>query len=283
VNQLPGESQQCFLEIAGIICEIDSYNFHIPSLLNPLYQLFIYYQKTCTINVNKLHLTIQPGKNDCAYRNDLHPQAINFRDSIILEFSTGRLTYDFPDRSGEFITPRLRPTIELEYILRILYAYFVLFQGGILIHGAGISRGGKGYIFFGPSGVGKSTVSLLSNDSLILNDDLTAIMCDTSGIWKIFSTPFANPGQNINNISVPLSGIYQLSQSCEVSLVKVSHGIALSELISNVPVLSGDIHRSEQLVSTSDEILKAIPFYRLNFRNDPSFWKVIKNQEELFL
>jgi hypothetical protein len=223
-----------------------------------------------------LTLVQNDGIIDCPLSDDIHPKVVSFINKIMLIFRSGRVQFELNSNSGIFNTMSNEPLVEIEYCLRILYSYFVLLQGGIMIHGAGLSRNGKGYVFFGPSGVGKSTVSNLSLDSKILNDDLTVILCSREGKWKIFSTPFANPGQTTVNLSVPLQGIYLLKQSDQVFLEELSPGIAISEIISNVPVVSSDIYRSDKLFTTCEAIMKAIPFYRLNFRNDRSFWEVIE-------
>jgi hypothetical protein len=206
---------------------------------------------------------------------DSHPTIHIYQKGILLQFPKSTLSYDFESKSGMLEILDKNPVLDLEYSLRILFAYFVLWRGGVLIHAAGIARNGSGYVFCGPSGIGKSTVVSYSKGATILNDDLTVIAPGHENPWEIFATPFANPNQPVLNGYARLSKIFLLKQSNEVVLETISNGKALSEFIANVPVLSRDRFRCDRLIQTSEMILQKIPFYKLNFKNDPTFWTVI--------
>jgi hypothetical protein len=272
-NDSAHTGNMCCIEVARIILAVKSDDIDIIKILHPIYRTFLTPGGSFENYQIKINLIKDQSQNGS--KIDPHPELVYSKDKFILHFPTGKLIFDMLSRTGEFTTSHKDLVIDLEYSLRILYAYFALLSGGILIHGAGIARNGKGFIFFGPSGIGKSTVSSLSSHSITLNDDLSLIMPYPDRIWTIFSTPFANPGQKIQNISVPLKGMYLLTQSEEVSLRELSRGKALAELISNIPVISGDINFSKQLLTTCIDILREIPIYNLHFKNDPSFWDVI--------
>jgi len=273
VNDISHAGDSITLDIAGITLRINSGEADIPSILSPIYKLFTVRGSVCTNY--QLNLIFHQEKTKAAKNDDPYPEVVFLKDKLILNFLTSQLTFELSYNAGALLTLNQVPFIELEYSLRVLYAYFILIYGGVLVHAAGIARNGIGYIFCGPSGVGKSTVSKLSRNSIILNDDLTAIRPGPDDQWMIFSTPFANPGQKIKNLTVPLRGIYLLNQSNEVLLEELSPGKGLAEFISNVPVISGDIYYSELLLSTCSKLLSMIPFYKLHFQNDPSFWNVI--------
>ena len=63
----------------------------------------------------------------------------------------------------------------LANFLRVTYALLLIRHGGFLFHSAGMIRNGCGYLFYGHSGSGKTTVSRLSqNHVTLLSDDLVA-------------------------------------------------------------------------------------------------------------
>ena len=273
INNLFGIGRKIIINIAGILLSITSTDVEVLRFLNPLYKLFL--TSGDQFNTYQLGIFIRENQSDSTPEIDSHPKVVFFIDKITLNFTTGRLIFDLLNRTGELITSGENLALELEYCLRILFGYFVLQKGGLLIHGAGIARQNNGYIFLGPSGVGKSTVSRLSGNFILLNDDLTVILPDHDGTWKIFSTPFANPGQRIQIISVPLRGMYLLEQSDMVRLEKLFLGKAISEIIANIPVITGNFFLADQVISTCLKLLQKIPIFKLSFMKDPSFWDVI--------
>src|SRR5262245_54264958 len=77
----------------------------------------------------------------------------------------------------------------IENFLRPLVASYVLAHGGLLLHGAGVVRGGRAFVFFGPSGSGKTTVTHLSPADLVLSDDLTLVVPAPDG-FRAAGIPF---------------------------------------------------------------------------------------------
>ena len=69
----------------------------------------------------------------------------------------------------------------LDNVARYLVARMVSKRGGLALHGAGVLRGERGWIFAGPSGSGKSTASRLSAPSPSLGDDFAVVMPEGTG------------------------------------------------------------------------------------------------------
>src|SRR5712692_2638871 len=87
-----------------------------------------------------------------------------------LESGTGRAMLDLVEPQGELFERGL------ENFLRVMTASFIVTRGGFLLHGSGVVRKGRAYIFFGPSGAGKTTITALSPADTILSDDLTLVV-----------------------------------------------------------------------------------------------------------
>jgi hypothetical protein len=81
----------------------------------------------------------------------------------------------------------------IENFLRVVFAHVALEKGALLLHGAGVVRGGSAYVFFGPSGSGKTTVTSLSKGDRILSDDLVMIVPEGRG-FAACSVPFRGSG-----------------------------------------------------------------------------------------
>jgi hypothetical protein len=61
-----------------------------------------------------------------------------------------------------------------------------------------------------------------------------------------------------------------------VFLEPLGAGLALAEIIANVPVLSADPLHSAELLRRGQQLLSAAPAYRLHFLPDPSFWPLVE-------
>ncbi len=201
-----------------------------------------------------------------------------------IEFQGGILRFIQPGFDGyvdeaagvaylEFSSPY--PQEEIEYFIRVIVALLAYQSNGIMFHAAGIARRGRAYLFFGHSGSGKTTVSRLSQNDKVLNDDLVLLMPGALG-WVAYATPFWNPTQvQPSPCSAPVTGLYRLVQDRQVYLEPMGSGQALAELVSNVPVIPVDAARSLGLLAIGRRLLAQVPAYRLHFLPDDSFWQVV--------
>ncbi len=167
---------------------------------------------------------------------------------------------------------------EMEYWLRVAYAILAFRAGGLLFHAAGVVHHERAFLFCGRSGSGKTTVARLSPNDIVLNDDLVVLMPDENSGWIAYATPFSNPTQiqPTGNRSAPVAGIFRLVQNKNVDLQPVNGGLALAELLANVPVLAADRSLSMRLFERCEELLRTVPVYYLHFLPDPSFWPVVE-------
>lgn len=196
----------------------------------------------------------------------------SFEANLFSEGCTGKILLD---QQAEFEISTHNPISGIDYFLRVVTALLVFQSGGLLFHGAGILHQEKGHIFFGHSGSGKSTVASLSNDDIILNDDLLILTPNEAG-WKAYATPFWNPTQvRPNNRSADVHGMYRLVKDQDVFLKSMTDAQAVGELIANTPVVTADIERLPTVLERCQNISQSVPIYWLHFRKDAGFWNVI--------
>jgi len=170
------------------------------------------------------------------------------------------------------------PVEDVDYFLRVAFAVLAFRAGGLLFHAAGLVRDGRGYIFFGYSGSGKTTVARLSPDAVVLNDDLLLLLPAGPGRgWTVHATPFWNPSQvsPAGPLSAPLAAMFRLVQDRQVYLEDMEPGQALAELIASVPVISTDPSRLSELLERSRRLAASVQIARLHFLPDASFWSVV--------
>ncbi len=171
------------------------------------------------------------------------------------------------------------PVEAAEYFIRIAYALLLFRSGGIMFHAAGIVHKGHACLFYGHSGSGKTTVSRLSPQDLVLNDDLVMLTpaLGEENIWTVHATPFWNPTQvHPCKSRASLAGMFHLVQDKQVYLEKMKSGQALAEVIASTPVIPTDPARNHQLAQIILKILASTPNYHLHFLPDDSFWSVIE-------
>jgi len=164
---------------------------------------------------------------------------------------------------------------QLDYFLRVLYSLLLFESGGLLVHGAGVVRGGMAYVFLGPSGSGKTTVSILSGKELVLNDDLMILRPGPESCMA-WSTPFSGRGQiQPNPGSAPLRALFRLVQAENHAVEPVPRTLALALLLAACPVVTADPKRGQALIRRLQSLLDRYPLYSLHFRKEPSFWEVL--------
>jgi hypothetical protein len=153
----------------------------------------------------------------------------------------------------------------------------------ILLHSSGIVRNGRGYAFSGKSGSGKSTVTALSEDSRILNDEISII--EHSGAGAILSdTPFNGFYRRKQEGRAQLSGVLLLEHAPYHRVTRIRTAESIKTLSREIiPPMGLETPLSPTLyldmLECAKKIHDAVPIYRMEFLPDPGFWKFIERAE----
>lgn len=154
----------------------------------------------------------------------------------------------------------------------------------IIIHCAGIERNGKGYIFFGGPGSGKSTIASFSKKFNVLHDDMNLVSINDKDV-TVEGVPF-NPKLINRTIG---SGI--LSMICSLhkaDVDRIERGTPeefiqkiIPEVFLPMPLLSEDKKQAfNYLLSSVRQLGEMVPYYRLYFKKDNNFWEIIETEED---
>jgi hypothetical protein len=168
-----------------------------------------------------------------------------------------------------------RPSSWIIKAIEALGLHWNVTHAGAVFHASGVERKGKGYLFLGKSGAGKSTVASLSKQAQgsIVHDDQVMLSLE-AGHYLL-----AHPG---SKIAPPLRAVFLLKQSREDRLVPLTHqatGAGLGRSLLEYAVgqfLYGPWVR--QAFQNAAAIARAIPGYELHFRKSPDFWELIDEQ-----
>jgi hypothetical protein len=196
--------------------------------------------------------------------------------------SKGRWTIKWQGLFGEFDLRKGKGKLScssgpsgLNSFLRFVYSLILLKEPGFLVHASNLIRNGKGYIFPGKSGAGKTTIAQLSPDATLLTDDISLVKI-VNGAPIAFGTPFwgalAVGGENV---SIPLTGIYFPIKDKENYVRKLSPRQALERLLPNVVFFVRDSEFSKQLFNLCYDLVTKVPAHELHFLPEPTFWRCI--------
>lgn len=170
----------------------------------------------------------------------------------------------------------------LTVVIRSCLAVCCEERGELLLHASGVRRDGDLWIFFGPSGAGKSTIAHVLNGGgqPFASDRVVVRRRENREIWA-HSTPFSDRRRVLGAPSPgPIRGLCYISQSPTVSLRPLDVISSVRHLLAESLILS---RRTSVLGSVLDlvgDLVERNMCYRLEFREDPSFWSLIDAAEK---
>lgn len=205
--------------------------------------------------------------------------------TMFLDSVTFRGEIGFSVARGDSLTiVRITELIE-SFMCNAYIFYFALHGIGTFIHACGVDDGNKGYIFAGPSGYGKSTIGKLSLPRTILCDEMVLLKKDDGPGKTVFGTPYVGESKGLNR-GVRCRGIYFIEQSIENALLPIRRMSAAINLIKegimgNFLSLEGvrNVVSYGTFLPLVLDLLAGIPCYRLRFKKDNSFWRLINGDE----
>jgi hypothetical protein len=149
---------------------------------------------------------------------------------------------------------------------------------GVEIHSCGLlDKDGKGRLFAGVSGAGKTTTSRLWADhaAAILSDDRIIIREEEGRFW-IYGTPWHGEAEISLAKRAPLDGIYLITQAEENELREISPAAAVARLIQVAFPPFFDERCVEFTIGYLERLVTHVPTYELRFRKDAGAVAVVR-------
>ena len=190
--------------------------------------------------------------------------------------------------SSLFLIARCKRSVKIASIYGAIYftaSVALPLLNGIMVHGVGINRRGVGLLFLGLSGAGKTTVAQLSDPAEVIADD-GIILEHKEGDYFLATTPFdqlsscSRRGIISPNYRSSLTMGLFLQKDNRVYLEKISSLEAGSLILKNQIHFFRYFppHIAEKAFDLVTDLCRKIPFYRLYFKNDPSFWPLVEKE-----
>ena len=147
----------------------------------------------------------------------------------------------------------------------ILY-YLTVINGDILIHASGIVNNGKGYLFSGISGKGKSTMAKLWENSgaKVIHDD-RLVLRNTGTGYRMYNTPVYN---NDEPRDAPLNKIFIIEHGTTNKIIPVKGATAISLIMANCIQHHWGSEIIARLLGSVSIMSGVVPTAQLSFRPD---------------
>ena len=166
-----------------------------------------------------------------------------------------------------------------EALLHILYSNVVK-NRFIQVHSSLIDFRGRGLMFLGPSGIGKTTQAELWNrfrGARILNGDLVFVQKTKIGVLG-WGSPWHGSSSYCENDSVPLTAWIVLKQSLENRIRRLSGFEMVSELADSIFCPLWVEEGGIRCMETLDAVLSELPVFELFCRPDEDAVSLLENE-----
>ena len=151
----------------------------------------------------------------------------------------------------------------------------------LLMHSSVVENEGKGYLFLGASGRGKSTHSDLwvkhIPGSTLINDDNPVLRISEDGTPIVYGSPWSGKRPIYRNVHYPVGGFAAIEQAKENRIRKESIPSAFGIFLNSCSTLKFDRIIHMNICNTVSKVLECLPVHTLSCRPDKEAAEVSSN------
>ncbi len=196
--------------------------------------------------------------------------------------SAGCLVCSEDYREATLILTGMFRKYAIDNALMVIYALATADKDTALFHAAAVSYQGKGYMFLGPSGTGKSTHARLWLQSIegveLVNDDNPVVRVSADGKAIVYGSPWSGKTPCYRNVSFPLAGIVMLSQAPYNKMKRLSGVNAYAALMQSISGKRWDKRIADGLHKTENELAKRVAIWHLECLPDAEAAELCKSK-----
>jgi hypothetical protein len=161
----------------------------------------------------------------------------------------------------------------LAYPLGLVLIINLLAQGrGLLLHACGVDDGGRGYLYLGTGGSGKTTTGKLwaARDTVRVLGDDRIILRERAGRFWIHGTPWPGQGGMVDPGCVALERVFLLRHGHGNRAVQLSRSAATARVLANGFAAYWDDSGMAYTLELLDRLTQTVPCHELHFVPDAS-------------
>lgn len=152
--------------------------------------------------------------------------------------------------------------------MMLAFAFSTVGDGVMEMHASVVAYEGKGYLFMGSSGTGKSTHSRLwlqnVEGSSLLNDDNPIVAIGEDGDVRVYGSPWSGKTPCYINMSYPVGAFVSLRQAKENRVREMNLLESYGCLYSSTSCLKTEPEFVDALHETIGEVTTQIPCFQLD-------------------
>ena len=156
----------------------------------------------------------------------------------------------------------------LNNALMLLFAFASAHLGTLEMHASVVMQGGKGYLFLGKSGTGKSTHSRLwlqhIPGSELLNDDNPILRLMPDGSARVFGSPWSGKTPCYKAQDVPVGAVVRLSQAPRNEITRLPLVQAYASLMASASGFRPLKDLADGWHRTLEGLAAVVPCYHLD-------------------
>jgi hypothetical protein len=155
----------------------------------------------------------------------------------------------------------------------------IIFAQGLVFHAAGLDDNGRGLLFIGHSGAGKSTQTGIWGELpgvVAMNDDRVAMRLRDEGPM-IYGTPWGGEKDIAKNHKAPLSAIFVLEQTPENEIKSLPRRTSVPMLLARAFLPFWDPNLLVGSMDILGKLVDRVPVYLLRCRPGPSVIPLVRS------
>lgn len=199
------------------------------------------------------------------------PASSDCREALLV-IRPGEKSWDIIiDSSTGMVDPMCYP------IDGLLLYYLTALNDDIFIHGSGVSHNGKGYLFAGKSGSGKSTIAGIfrNSGSEVVHDDRLILRMKNNKVF-MYNTPVY---EGDRNRKAELSSIYIIGHGDRNIALSTGHSEAITSVMANCIQHHWDTNLISMLTGAILKMINLVNVKILQFVPDSTVVSFIENDE----
>jgi len=160
-----------------------------------------------------------------------------------------------------------------ESFLNTVFSLVLVEEHALLFDAFAVRQNSHAEVYFGMRGCGKTVGARLSLPETLITDD-KVIIRKHGDRYQAFGVPFAaGKGGNGEGGPVDVGAVYVLREDSQNRVDRMDRAEGVVEVFKNALFFSDDSRLLGNLFRASNQLVEAVPIYRLHYRPDLSFWQ----------